>query len=56
MQQLADSQNDSLHSLSITLEYRWFKSGESMKSLVTFIARQTDLKFLNVSFNTLNEE
>ena len=56
MQQLADSQNDSLHSLTITDEKKWFSSGESLNSLITVIARQTDLSFLNVGDNDLNEE
>ena len=56
MQQLADSQNNSLHSLTIAFEKKWFSSGESLNSLVTFIARQTDLNFLIVHENGLNEE
>ena len=56
MQQLADSQNNSLHTITIYGEEEWFESGESLVLLVSVIARQTELKFLRASKNCFNEE
>ena len=50
-----DVQFDSLHSLTISQERAWFENGreECMDSLVTLIARQHELKFLDLHLNDI---
>ena len=53
-----DAQFDSLHSLTIVGEYEWFEDGtdECIEPLVTLIARQNELKFLDLHDNNITEE
>ena len=57
MQILADDGFDWLQSLTIASE-GWFKDGRDgcMDSLVTLIARQSELKLLNLHYNDFTEE
>ena len=50
MKAIADDRIDSLHSLSIADEEKWFGGGRDgcMDSLVTLIARQSELKLLRM--------
>ena len=59
MEALAENAEfDSLHSLTIADEWRWFKDGRDgcIDSLVTLIARQHELKFLDLHWNEITEE
>ena len=59
MEALAENAEfDSLQSLTIVREWKWFKNGRDgcIDSLVTLIARQNELKFLDLHDNGITEE
>ena len=57
MKAIADDRINCLHSLTIVDEKNWFEGRDDcVDSLVTLIARQSELKFLNLVHNGFTEE
>ena len=58
MQTIVDSDFDWLQNLTIAGERRWFQGGrdECMGSLVPFIEKQKELKFIDLGDNAFTEE